>query len=61
MVKDIQNPDEERAPLNPNDGDTDNIIHPVEMDLGMILERSKLCCFLLKIIDCMCLIDAVES
>jgi hypothetical protein len=36
MVKDIQNPDEERVPLNPNDSDTASLIHPVEMDLGMI-------------------------
>jgi hypothetical protein len=35
MVKDIQNPDE-GVPLNPNDSDTASLIHPVEMDLGMI-------------------------
>jgi hypothetical protein len=42
MVKEILNAGEERAPLNPNDGDTDNLIRPVEMDLGMILEKGHL-------------------
>ena len=58
MVKEILNPDEERAPLNPNNGDTDNLIRPVEMDLGMILEKGP-CCVDVELIDS--IIYKVES